>query len=113
MDVISSQNEAALAASVKQLRGVLSDQVKRLRGIILHEIAFIESALDDPEHMSLDGYPERLYEKVIHLADEIGEFIAGADNGRLIKEGINTVIVGKPNAGKSSFLNCLLGSHRF
>lgn len=112
MDVISSQNEAALAASLKQLRGVLSDQVKRLRGIILHEIAFIESALDDPEHMSLDGYPERLYEKVIYLTDEIGEFIAGADNGRLIKEGINTVIVGKPNAGKSSFLNCLLGEDR-
>lgn len=112
MDVISSQNEAALAASVKQLRGALSDQVRKLRGEILYEIALIESALDDPEHMSLDGYPERLYEKIVHLSDEIGELIAGADNGRLIKEGINTVIVGKPNAGKSSFLNCLLGEER-
>ena len=112
MDVISSQNEAALSASVKQLRGALSDQVRKLREEILYEIAFIESALDDPEHMSLDGYPEKLYEKIVHLADEIGKLIAGADDGRLIKEGINTVIVGKPNAGKSSFLNCLLGEER-
>lgn len=112
MDVISSQNEAALAASIKQLRGALSDQVRKLRGEILYEIAFIESALDDPEHMSLDGYPERLYEKIVHLTDEIGKLIAGADDGRLIKEGINTVIVGKPNAGKSSFLNYLLGEER-
>ena len=112
MDVISSQNEAALAASVKQLRGALSDQVRKLRGEILYEIAFIESALDDPEHMSLDGYPEKLYEKIVHLADEIGKLIARADDGRLIKEGINTVIIGKPNAGKSSFLNCLLGEER-
>lgn len=112
MDVISSQNEAALAASIKQLRGDLADKIRKLRGDILFEIAFIESALDDPEHMSLDGYPEKLYEKVVYLSDEIGKLIAGADEGRLIKEGINTVIIGKPNAGKSSFLNCLLGEER-
>lgn len=112
IDVIHSQNEMALASSVSQLKGKLSDEIKSLRAAILYEIAFIESALDDPEHISLEGYPEKLAEKLELIKGRLEKLIATADNGKLIREGINTVIVGKPNAGKSSLLNLLAGEER-
>ncbi|NLG05009.1 MAG: GTP-binding protein, partial [Clostridia bacterium] len=79
---------------------------------IIYEIAFIESALDDPEHISLDGYKDKLDEKVSNLSDRVEKLLSTADNGRLMKEGISTVIVGKPNAGKSSLLNIMVGEER-
>lgn len=112
IDVIHSQNEYALSSSVSQLKGQLSNKIHTLRQDILYQIAFIESALDDPEHISLDGYPEQLAGKVSDFEKEIQKLLATTDNGRLIKEGISTVIVGKPNAGKSSLLNMLLGEDR-
>lgn len=112
IDVIHSQNEYALKSSVKQLKGDLSKEIRSLREAIIYEIAFIESALDDPEHISLDGYIERLGEKVDDLLSRLDKLIATADNGKLIKEGIDTVIIGKPNAGKSSLLNRMVGDER-
>lgn len=112
MDVIQSQNEYALASSVNQLKGSLLKAVRMLREEILYETAFIESALDDPEHISLEGYPEKLYIKVENLISKVEKLIDTANNGRLIKEGISTVIVGKPNVGKSSLLNLLSGEER-
>lgn len=112
MDVIYSQNEYALRSSVNQLKGRLSEKVKALRKKIIYEIAFIESALDDPEHISLEGYSDVLSEKLREISVILKELIDSSENGKLIREGINTVIVGKPNAGKSSLLNALLGEER-
>ncbi len=112
IDVIHSQNEFALSSSMEQLKGSVSEAVKKLREEILFEIAFIESALDDPEHISLDGYEERLAEKMESVLLRVNQLISSADNGKMLKEGINTVIVGKPNAGKSSLLNRMVGEER-
>lgn len=112
MDLIHSQNEFALKSSVEQLKGSVSEAVRKLREEIIYEIAFIESALDDPEHISLDGYEEKLQEKTVSILERVQKLIASADNGKMMKEGINTVIVGKPNAGKSSLLNRMVGEER-
>ena len=112
MDVISADNDLALKASVKQLKGDIYKKISEFRQILLHETAFIESALDDPEHISLDGYSEKLYEKIGSMLDELKKLEDSATDGQIIKDGILTVITGKPNAGKSSFLNMLLGKEK-
>ena len=112
MKMISSKNEFALKSSEQQLSGSLSAAVRKVREKLLHEIAFIESALDDPEHISLDGYPETLHGIVEEAQKEIQKLLANSDNGKILKEGISTVIIGKPNAGKSSLLNTLVGEER-
>ena len=112
MDLIESRNELARRNSVSQLKGALSEKIKKIRGEILYQIAYIESALDDPEHISLDGYEETVEPMVISWMEQTQFMLSSYDNGRYIAEGIRTCIVGKPNAGKSSFLNMLLGEER-
>ena len=112
MDMISAKNDYAMKSSLKQMRGNLYNLIKELRAELLYEIAFIESALDDPEHISLDGYNERLTEKNNSIINKVKRLYETADNGKMLKEGINTVIVGKPNAGKSSLLNVLVGQEK-
>nr|WP_330395026.1 tRNA uridine-5-carboxymethylaminomethyl(34) synthesis GTPase MnmE [Oribacterium sp. C9] len=111
-DLISSENDYALKASIKQLRGSVSDKIKRFRSQILEDDAFIEAALDDPEHITLDGFKSDLEQHVTGIIKELEYLISSSDDGKRIKEGIRTVIIGKPNAGKSSLLNILVGSER-
>lgn len=112
MDLIHSKNDFALKSSIKQLRGSVADEIKSLRAAIIYEIAYIESALDDPEHISLEGYAQKLSEVADQIIGRLQKLLNTVDDGKMRKEGINTVIVGKPNAGKSSLLNLLVGEDK-
>lgn len=112
MSLINAKNDFAVRTSVDQLQGRLKNKIVNMREKILYNVAFIESALDDPEHYSLDGFPDKLRMIIDDILIQVERLINTFDNGKVLSEGINTVIVGKPNAGKSSLLNMFVGEDR-
>lgn len=112
MKMISSKNEFALESAVKQLEGSVSQYIEVIRQEILHNMGFIEAALDDPEHYELGDFSDELYKKVQKQKAALEGLLENFENGRMKSEGVNTVIVGKPNAGKSSLMNLLLDEER-
>lgn len=112
IDIINSKNKYALSNSVKLLNGKLSEQITEIRKDLINNIAYIEAALDDPEHISLDKYGDKLLITVDNYIDKVDNLIKTVDNGKIFTQGVKTVIIGKPNAGKSSILNILAGYDR-
>ena len=112
IDVINAKNEYALKSSLNQLKGSVQKAIKEIREDIIYHIAYIESALDDPEHISVDGYGETLAKSIRVQKEKIEKLLGTVKEGKMMTEGIKTVIVGKPNAGKSSLMNLLVGEDR-
>lgn len=112
IDIINSKNNFALKNSLNQLKGSVHIKIENIRNSLIYHIAFIESALDDPEHISLEGYDKQLMEIIEKLLEELNKLLVTANDGKILKEGIKTVIIGKPNVGKSSLLNYLVGEEK-
>ena len=102
----------SLKSGISKLSGSVYKRIKEIRDEIIYEIAHIESALDDPEHISLDNYSEEIRNKIDKILKELTKLSDSTETGRIIRNGIKTVIVGKPNVGKSSVMNVLLGEDR-
>ena len=99
-DIINSKSELALKNSLKQLGGNVRKGVEDLCERIISKTAYSEAALDDPEHISLDGFSDSLLTDITEIKRKIHKLVKSADDGRLLNEGINTCILGLPNAGK-------------
>ena len=112
MDLIAIENQTAAGSAVAHLGGAVRRKTENLRSRILEETAFIEAALDDPEHYDLDGYGKKLKPVLQQIMTDIQKLLDTADEGRIMKEGIATVILGRPNVGKSTLLNLLSGEER-
>ena len=109
MKLISSENEYARRSAINQLSGVLSRDIVNMRDQILEGLAHIEAALDDPEHIELDFVDREYADNLRNICNRLDKMLSSSAAGALLSEGIPTVIIGKPNVGKSSIWNRMVG----
>lgn len=112
MDLIGAQTEAGQRLAMQQLRGRISTQVEEARTAILGVVARIEASIDFPEEDVPVPQPEELRPLIAIASQQVDSLLAGAEQGKLYRQGLRTAIIGRPNVGKSSLLNALLRTER-
>lgn len=112
MDIIHGKTEKSISLSLEQLRGDLRDKIASFKKALLDVTAHVNVVLDYPEEGIDDPLPSNLRENLENVYAEADKLISSYDKGKKIKEGIKTVIAGKPNVGKSTLLNSLLKEER-
>ncbi len=113
MDIIAAKTEKSLEIAAAQIRGDISTRVETVREALLEILTQTEAAIDFPDDVGEDGHTENIVPILRHeVIDRLKELIRHYESARFLRDGLHIVIAGKPNAGKSSLMNCLLGKDR-
>ncbi len=112
MDIIRSRSEASLKLAARQQQGQLAKALRSLRKNLVDVVVNLEAVIDYPEEDIEDVTYSRVQESIAGACGEINELLAHAHTGKILREGLRTAIVGRPNVGKSSLLNALLKEER-